>query len=210
MNTVLRDADVVVVGGDAAGLLFALRAAQRFMQVVLVRDGSEVLDDGVLSLGDEAQRILESLPGTAEGTIPQLHWQWTYLSRLRRDFARVLELQDEVPFDWYDNQMASSPKQLFRAEAFHFQGDSESAKAAFEAARIELEKALEERPEDYRLYGSLGIALAGLGRKDEAIDAGRKSVEMQPVDKEAYIGPMQVENLALIYTRVGELELAIV
>jgi 2-polyprenyl-6-methoxyphenol hydroxylase-like FAD-dependent oxidoreductase len=58
MNTVLRDADVVVVGGDAIGLLFALRAAQRFMQVVLVRDGSEVLDDGVLSLGDEAQRIL--------------------------------------------------------------------------------------------------------------------------------------------------------
>jgi 2-polyprenyl-6-methoxyphenol hydroxylase-like FAD-dependent oxidoreductase len=58
MNTVLRDADVVVVGGDAAGLLFALRAAQRFMQVVLVRDGSEVLDDGVLLLGDETQRIL--------------------------------------------------------------------------------------------------------------------------------------------------------
>ncbi len=168
-------------------------------------------DTHVLWTGDldEAQRILESLPGTAEGTTPQLHWQWTYLSRLRRDFARVLELQDEVPFDWYDNQMASFPKQLIRAEAFHFQGDSESAKAAFEAARTELEKALEERPEDYRLYGSLGIALAGLGRKDEAIDAGRKSVEMQPVDREAYIGFFNDTATTEIYTRVGELDLAI-
>lgn len=58
MNAVLRDADVVIVGGDAIGLLFAPRAAQRFMQGVLVRDGSEVLDDGVLSLGDETRRIL--------------------------------------------------------------------------------------------------------------------------------------------------------
>jgi hypothetical protein len=32
---------------------------------------------------------------------------------------------------------------------------------------------------------------------------------MQPVEKEAYIGPWLVENLALIYTRVGEVELAI-
>jgi 2-polyprenyl-6-methoxyphenol hydroxylase-like FAD-dependent oxidoreductase len=56
MHTVLRDVDVVVVGGDAIGLFFALRAAQRFMQVVLV-GRSEVLDDDVLPLSTEIQRI---------------------------------------------------------------------------------------------------------------------------------------------------------
>jgi 2-polyprenyl-6-methoxyphenol hydroxylase-like FAD-dependent oxidoreductase len=56
MNTVLRDDDVMVVGGDAIGLFFALTAAQRFMQVVLV-SRSEVLDDDILLLSSETQRI---------------------------------------------------------------------------------------------------------------------------------------------------------
>ncbi|MFT7393685.1 MAG: 2-polyprenyl-6-methoxyphenol hydroxylase-like FAD-dependent oxidoreductase [Candidatus Azotimanducaceae bacterium] len=56
MNTVLRDVDVMVVGGDAIGLFFALRAAQRFMQVVLV-GRSEALDDDVVQLSIETQRI---------------------------------------------------------------------------------------------------------------------------------------------------------
>ena len=56
MNTVLRDDDVMVVGGDAIGLFFALTAAQRFMQVVLV-GRSEVLDDDILLLSSETQRI---------------------------------------------------------------------------------------------------------------------------------------------------------
>ena len=56
MNTVLRDADVLVAGGDAIALFLAVRAAQRFMQVVLV-GRSEVFDNDVLPLSTETQRI---------------------------------------------------------------------------------------------------------------------------------------------------------
>ena len=56
MNTVLRDADVLVAGGDAIVLFLAVRAAQRFMQVVLV-GRSEVFDNDVLPLSTETQRI---------------------------------------------------------------------------------------------------------------------------------------------------------
>lgn len=57
MNTVLRDADVLVAGGgDAIVLFFAVMAAQRFMQVVLV-GRSEVFDNDVLPLSTETQRI---------------------------------------------------------------------------------------------------------------------------------------------------------
>lgn len=57
MSPVLRDVDVLVVGGNAVGLLVALQAAQRYMQVVRV-DGSEVFDDELLVLDDESLRIL--------------------------------------------------------------------------------------------------------------------------------------------------------
>ena len=56
MNTVLRDADVLVAGGDAIALFLAVRAAQRFMQVVLV-GRSEEFDNDVLLLSTETQRI---------------------------------------------------------------------------------------------------------------------------------------------------------
>jgi tetratricopeptide (TPR) repeat protein len=156
----------------------------------------------------QAQRILDSAPSGAEGSV--LYFlDLSRIARMRRDFDRLIDLQDRAPFEWYDHQAMSFPKQMFTAQAFRLRGDSESANAVFRGVRTELEEALEARPDDYRLHSSLGMALAGLGRKDAAIAAGRKAVEMQPVETEAYIGPVLVENLALIYTRVGEHDLAL-
>ena len=56
---------------------------------------------------------------------------------------------------------------------------------------------------------ALGITLAGLGRKDEAIAAAKKGVEMFPVSKGAKRGPVRVYELAVVYTVVGEHELAL-
>jgi tetratricopeptide (TPR) repeat protein len=69
-------------------------------------------------------------------------------------------------------------------------------------ARGQIETALAEWPDDYRLYSSLGQALAGLGRKEDAIAAGQKAIEMMPIEKDMYIGPQLIHDLALIYTRL--------
>ena len=53
------------------------------------------------------------------------------------------------------------------------------------------------------------MALAGLGRKAQAIAAGKKAIEIMPVEKDAYIGPQYVVDLAVIYTRLGELDKAL-
>jgi tetratricopeptide (TPR) repeat protein len=156
----------------------------------------------------ESRRVLESAPFSAKGT-RLYYWDLTESSRLGRNFDAVLDIQEKALFDWYDSQWFSFPKQLYIAEAFDFLGETESAQAGYAAALLELETALGERPADYRVHSSLGVVQAGLGRKAEAIAAGKRAVGMQPVEKEAYIGPWLVENLALIYTRVGEVELAI-
>jgi TolB-like protein/Flp pilus assembly protein TadD len=157
---------------------------------------------------DQAQRVLEAAPSSAGGSVQHFLFL-SEIARLRRDYGRVIALQEEAPFAWYEHQGMSYPKQVLIAEAFQLRGEEQSARAAFEVSRAELEKALEARPDDYRLHSGLGLALAGLGRKAEAIAAGEKAVEMQPIEKEAYIGPLMLHNLALIHVRVGEHERAI-
>ncbi len=64
-------------------------------------------------------------------------------------------------------------------------------------------------PGDHRIRRALGIAYAGLGRKEDAIREGRRAVELCPVSKDALQGPGVVWNLAVIYTMVGEYDAAL-
>ena len=84
----------------------------------------------------------------------------------------------------------------------------EQARAAFEQALAELEPELDERPDDFRLYAARAIALAGLGRKDEAIRSAKQATVIYPVTRDALAGMAPVEDLALVYAMVGELDLA--
>jgi Flp pilus assembly protein TadD len=61
-----------------------------------------------------------------------------------------------------------------------------------------------ENPNDERAHSSLGIAYAGLGRKNEAIRSALKGVELLPVEKEVWRGSHRLIDLAMVYTMVGE------
>ncbi len=72
-----------------------------------------------------------------------------------------------------------------------------------------LEIKIEQHPDDSRYRSALGITYAGLGRKEDAIREGELAVELLPMSKEAWRGPARVEDLARIYTMVGEYDAAI-
>ena len=59
-------------------------------------------------------------------------------------------------------------------------------------------------PGNADLYGSLGIAYAGLADKAKAIEAGKKAVELSGKNK-IFEGDMRI-NLAEIYTMTGDFE----
>jgi tetratricopeptide (TPR) repeat protein len=88
-------------------------------------------------------------------------------------------------------------------------GQTESATAAFQSARVILEAAPPGRPEDPALHRALGLVYAGLGMKEEAIREGQRAVGLLPISRDAFIGPSYVMSLARIYTLVGEYEAAI-
>jgi tetratricopeptide (TPR) repeat protein len=88
-------------------------------------------------------------------------------------------------------------------------GEPELAHASYDSARAILEKELDAHPNDHRVHSALGIAYAGLGRKEDAIREGKRGVELFPVSKDALIGPVRIWDLAEIYTMVGEYDAAL-
>ena len=156
----------------------------------------------------EARRIIASAPRSGE-TTPLYFLAASEIARFDRNYEELLALQDQAPFDWYTHQSWSNPKDLVIAEALELSGRNQEAQAHYESALALLEPAIVERPDDYRLYGSLGMALAGLGRKEEAIAAGIKATELMPIETDVYIGQTMVESLASTYTMLGEYDAAL-
>jgi len=86
---------------------------------------------------------------------------------------------------------------------------SKSELACYDSARIILEKKVQSRPGDGPFHSFLGIAYAGLGRKEEAIREGKRGMELLPVSTDALDGPGLVQSLAQIYVMVGDYDSAI-
>jgi TolB-like protein/Flp pilus assembly protein TadD len=94
------------------------------------------------------------------------------------------------------------------ASTHALRGDQAHAHAYADTARVALENNLAAQ-NDGQLHVLLGTALAYLGRRDEAVREGRRAVEMQPISKDAFIGPYLQHQLARIYILVGEPEQAL-
>ncbi len=87
-------------------------------------------------------------------------------------------------------------------------GHVDAVRAAYAAAVSVLEKKLAANPEEPRYHSELGVALAGIGRREEAIRAGQRAIELLPVERDVLWGRAFVDNLALIYAQVGDIEAA--
>jgi TolB-like protein/Flp pilus assembly protein TadD len=86
--------------------------------------------------------------------------------------------------------------------------DDEKARSAFTAARAEQEKIIHAQPHYGPPLCVLGLIDAGLGRKEEALRAGRRAVELLPVEKDAINGTAMIKYLAMIAAWVGDDDLA--
>ncbi|MFL5531973.1 MAG: protein kinase domain-containing protein [Gemmatimonadales bacterium] len=98
---------------------------------------------------------------------------------------------------------------LGKAVVYRARGDSARARAEFDAVRAVLERRLRRLPNDAVFHGQLGLALAGLGRAEEAVREGERGVALRPPSKDATEGPALVANLARIDLLTGRLESAI-
>ncbi|HEY9507280.1 MAG TPA: hypothetical protein VIQ27_15005, partial [Gemmatimonadales bacterium] len=98
---------------------------------------------------------------------------------------------------------------IVRAQLFDLRGDQRQARLAADSARMGFVEQLRAVPLDGQRHSLLGLALAFMGRKAEAIAEGRRGVELWPISRDANQGTYLQLQLARIYMIVGEPELAL-
>jgi serine/threonine-protein kinase len=120
-----------------------------------------------------------------------------------------LKSQDIDNQEYIDDREYFIPNALLYARIYGYMNKKELARKYYDEARSILESKIQQLPEYARFHSALGVAYAGLGRKEDAVREGKLAVEMLPVSKEAMRGPYRVEDLARIYVMVGEYNAAI-
>jgi TolB-like protein len=87
--------------------------------------------------------------------------------------------------------------------------DEARARTAFETARAEQEKIAQAQPDFGPTLCVLGLIDAALGRKDLALDEGRRAIALTPLEKDVTNGSFVLQYFAITAAWAGEKELAL-
>ena len=188
-----RYADAVSAFDHALDLAPDLRGA------AIQRAWTYVLWQGQL---DPLRAVLSRLPEVGEiGGGSDLGVQQVELLLLERDAAGLIQMLQVA-----DKQGLSA---LYTAWARRLRGEQAAARAAFEVARVRLAAAIGERPDDWTLHAYHGLALTGLGRRDEALGEARWLQQSTIYREDAFGGLPLAEWRAKILAQTGDAEAAL-
>lgn len=95
------------------------------------------------------------------------------------------------------------------AETYFLRGDRARCRIYADSARIALEAQIRAAPNDGQRHVELGLALAYLGEKSQAIRKGERGAQLWPVSSDAFFGTYVQYQLARIYALTGEPDKAI-
>jgi tetratricopeptide (TPR) repeat protein len=112
-----------------------------------------------------------------------------------------------LPPSAFDNDRATWA--VVRAQTYDHRENPTLARVYADSARQAVEEQLRANPTAAALHTLHGVALAYLGRKNEAIEAGERGVAAVPISRDAYAGSYYQHQLARIYLLVGEPEKAV-
>ncbi|MEP6800324.1 MAG: protein kinase, partial [Acidobacteriota bacterium] len=98
---------------------------------------------------------------------------------------------------------------LCMTQAYALKGETANARTAAEVARKAFQEQLLRTPDDDQRHILLGLALAYLGRKEEAIREAEREAGIHRITRDAYSGPYYQHQQARIYMLVGDPEKAL-
>jgi serine/threonine-protein kinase len=163
-----------------------------------------VVDKGDLSVAQKLLETAKSLPTTSDERVRIIKGQADLLLTERK-YQEVLQLVASVP----DDTLAAVPgwlafKYFPLGIAHKALGDDAAARAAFLKAKNILEEQLKLKPDDADLHVQFAKLLAWLGEKDAAIAEAQRAMDLRPESKDAFEGPQITEQLAQVYTILGD------
>ena len=151
-----------------------------------------------------ARRVLADVPAGVDRTelLVNLATEEAYWALDEADQRHVLS-QPPGAFDQDRGIWA-----LVRAQLYHLRGEGRMVRTYADSARLAYEAQLRANPDDERLHSFLGLALAYLGRKPQAMAEGERGLELLPVARDGIWGPRRQLQLVRVYLLVGEPEKA--
>jgi len=128
---------------------------------------------------------------------------------LERELDSLLALLRDTPQRIFESQESYLPTSLFSAWAHELRGDGPAALEAFDSARIHLDSAPAMLSDDWRIHAARGLALAGLGLREEARREARW-IQQSPIYREDAHGRVNLGvHRALILAQNGDAEVAL-
>jgi tetratricopeptide (TPR) repeat protein len=88
-------------------------------------------------------------------------------------------------------------------------GDLQEGRSAYDSARVLLETKVKAQPDDARLHIHLAIAYAGLGKKEQAHESGKRALELVPCEKDHILGIFVMELMSIVFVMLGEYDEAV-
>jgi eukaryotic-like serine/threonine-protein kinase len=159
---------------------------------------------------DTLRDALDRLPQDAQLTFAgNVAAQRAELLLWERKADSLLELPQVARGDDFGSEFSYLPGSLYAAWAHQLRGDREAARRAFETARVRLDSALKESPEDWRFHAGRGMALGGLGRRDEAREEARWLQQSVVYQEDAMEGTRTAEDRARILAQTGDSDAAL-
>jgi serine/threonine-protein kinase len=128
---------------------------------------------------------------------------------LERNAGSLLQMIQGANVDDFEGQYFFLPAALYAAWAHQLRGDLAAARAAFDVALVRLDSALGELHDDWRVHAARGMALAGLGRRDEALAEAGWLEQSAIYREDALQGPSAAEDRARILAQAGDADAAL-
>ena len=188
----------------------ALSLAPDLHTAAVLKGFTYVLWQGQL---DTLRTVLSRLPGDAElvptyGTRASLELQLFLLERQPDSMLQVLRTARTRVFAG-PFALGFGPGALFSAWAHQLRGDRPAARAAFDSARVLLDSVMRERPDDFSAHAARGLALAGLGRRAEALREASWLRQSAVYREDAMNGPSVAVTRARILAQAGDTDAAL-
>jgi serine/threonine-protein kinase len=159
---------------------------------------------------DTLRAVLDQLPPDAElvdyGTarahrVVLLLWE--------RNPDSVLAVLGSTHDAAFEGQEFFLPTSLYAAWAHELRGDEVAAHVAFDSARVLLDSVLAALSDDWRVHAARGLALAGRGRRREALSEARWLQQSVVYQEDANQGRLVAEERARILAQAGEVDAAL-
>src|SRR5256714_440304 len=155
-------------------------------------------------------QTIEAILAQGPGAIASAADAWFFCALAERDPAaaeRALVTLGDNPC-WTDSAILLS-RSFGEGLLARMTKDEARARTAFEAARAQQEKIVQAQPNYGPALCVLGLIDAALGRKDLALDEGRRAIALTPLEKDVTNGSRVLQYFAITAAWVGDKDLAL-